>query len=156
MYIYIYTRACIVRIRVQNSTSCAALSSIEGSSNSLFLMSDLDIASLHLFPTCPGAVLTKACSEKGIGFHRGCCWPCFWSWPRAPVLRFRRQNRRMSVGDDSGLVFWNLAPSSQLRCLSIRSSFANVSGLVFKPGSEGSFAMPVEKIKLRRCFWSRF
>ena len=37
MYRYICTRACIVRIRVQNSTSCAALSLIQGSSNSLVL-----------------------------------------------------------------------------------------------------------------------
>ena len=35
------------------------------------LTSDLDTASVHLFPNCPVAVLTNACSEKGIGLHRG-------------------------------------------------------------------------------------
>ena len=127
IYIYIYTRACIVRIRVQNSTSCAALSLIQGSSNSLFLMSDLDIASLHLFPTCLGAVLTKACSEKGIGFHRGCCWPCFWSWPRAPICHIYRSDRASYIFLVS---FLNLAPSSNLG--------------------------DINQIELQGCFWPRF
>ena len=45
----------------------------------------------------------------------------------------------------------NLAPSSRLRHLSIRSSFVDVSGLVtglvFEPGSELPFAMPVDQIE---------
>ena len=40
--------------------------------------------------------------------------------------------------------FSNLAPRAHLRCLSRKSSFVDVSGLVSEPGSEGSFAMPVE------------
>ena len=64
------------------------------------------------------------------------------------------------VSGFGSVSYFNLAPSSRLRHLSIRSSFVDVSGLVtglvFEPGSELPFAMPAEKIKLRRCFWFRF
>ena len=43
--------------------------------------------------------------------------------------------------------FLDLAPRAHLRCLSRKSSFVDVSGLVSEAGSEGSFEMPVEKIE---------
>ena len=53
----------------------------------------------------------------------------------------------------------NLPPSSRLRQLSIRSSFANVSGLGSgldsEPGSELPFAKHVDQIELRGGLWSR-
>ena len=52
-----------------------------------------------------------------------------------------------------------LAPSSRLLQLSIRSSFAEVSGLGSgldsEPGSELPFATNVDQIELRGCLWSR-
>ena len=53
----------------------------------------------------------------------------------------------------------NLAPSSRLRHLSIRSSFVDVSGLVSgldsEPGSELPFAKHVDQIELRGGLRSR-
>ena len=53
----------------------------------------------------------------------------------------------------------NLAPSSRLLQLSIRSSFAEVSvlgsGLDSDPGSELPFAKHVDQIELRGGLWSR-
>ena len=52
-----------------------------------------------------------------------------------------------------------LAPSSRLLQLSIRSSFAEVSGLGSgldsEPGSELPFAKHVDQIELRGGLWSR-
>ena len=49
--------------------------------------------------------------------------------------------------------FLNLAPSSRLQRLSIRSSFADVSGLLSgfdsEPGSELPFATPVDQMEVR-------
>ena len=77
----------------------------------MILLSDLDIASLHLFPNCPVAVLTKACSEKR-------------NWLSSWMLL---------------ALFLVVAPSSHLSHLSIRSSFLHISGLIFEPGSELQF-----------------
>ena len=53
----------------------------------------------------------------------------------------------------------NLAPSSRLLQLSIRSSFAEVSGLGSgldsEPGSELPFAKHADQIELRGGLWSR-
>ena len=53
-----------------------------------------------------------------------------------------------------------LEPGSGLRHLSIRSSFEDVSGLVFglvlEPGSELPFPIPVDQTELNGCLWSRF
>ena len=52
-----------------------------------------------------------------------------------------------------------LAPSSRLLQLSIRSSFAEVSGLGSgldsEPVSEVPYVKHVDQIKLRGCLWSR-
>ena len=74
-------------------------------------MSDLDIASLHLFPNCLVVVLTKACSETR-------------NWLSSWMLL---------------ALFLVVAPSSHLSHLSIRSSFLHTSGLIFEPGSELQF-----------------
>jgi len=76
-----------------------------------------------------------------------------------PSSRLRHLSIRSRFEDVSGFVAGlDSEPGSEahLRCLSSESSFVDVSGLVSEPGSEGSFAMLVEKIKLRLCFWSRF
>ena len=90
------------------------------------LTSDLDTASVHLLPNCLVVVLTKACSKKS-GFHRGCCWPCSWSWPLAPVCRIYWSDRASCIFLISVL---NLAPSSNLG--------------------------HINQVKLRGCFWCCF
>ena len=69
---------------------------------------------------------------------RGCLWSRFWSrfrtWLRGLICDACRENQASSMFLVS---FLNLAPRANLRRLSIRSSFANVSGPVFEPGSEG-------------------
>ena len=74
-------------------------------------------------------------------------WTRCWSWPRA---RDSCRSDRFMV---SLLVsFLNLAPSSRLQLSSIRSSFADVSGLVSgldsEPGSELLFATPVDQMEV--------
>ena len=58
---------------------------------------------------------------------------------RGPELPFCDFDTK--IGDDSGLVFWNLAPRAHLRCLSRKSNFVDIFGVAFEPGSDGSFAM---------------
>ena len=75
-------------------------------------------------------------------------WTRCWSWPRA--LDSCRSDQFLV----SFLVsFLNLASSSRLQRLSIRSSFADVSGLVSgldsEPGSELPFATPVDQMEVR-------
>ena len=57
------------------------------------------------------------------------------------------------------VLILNLAPSPRLLQLSIRSSFAKVSGLGSgldsEPVSELPFAKHVDQIGLRGCLWSR-
>ena len=69
-----------------------------------------------------------------------------------------RSDRASQMSPVSFLVsYLNLAPSSRLRHLSIRSSSVDVSdlvsglgsGLVFQPGSEIPFATAVDEIDLR-------
>ena len=76
---------------------------------------------------------------------RGCLWfryrSRFRTWLRPPVCDACRENQASSMFLVS---FLNLAPRAHLRCLSSKSSFVDVSGLVFEPGSEGSVPMPVE------------
>ena len=146
-------------------------------------MSDLDIASLHAFfsKLAFGGLDQSLLRKKELAFivdvaglvsgrgpelqfcdfdaQIGECLSAmilvsfFGTSLRGLICDACRENQASSIFLVS---FLNLAPRAHLRCLSRKSSFVDVSGLVSELGSEGLFAMPVERIKLRRFFWPRF
>ena len=73
----------------------------------------------------------------------------------APKAHLRCLSRKSNFVDVSGLVSGR-GSELHLRHLSIRLSFVDVSGLLSGGGSELPSATPVEQIEVRGCFWLRF
>ena len=96
-------------------------------------MSDLDIASLHLFTNCHVAVLAKACSEKKeLAFIVDVAGLVSGRGPELPFVTCARS----SLLHLSGFIF---EPGSELQFVTTKSSPEDVSGLVsgnfFEPSS---------------------
>ena len=134
------------------------------------MTSDLEIASLHLFPNALAAALTKDCSESTLAFIVDVAGLVSGRGPELPFVTCIRS----SLLHLSGFIF---EPGSELQFVTPASSpkdvsglvsgnvfepnsrFVDVSGLVSglesEPGSELPFATTLDQIEPRGCLWSR-
>ena len=143
---YIYTRACIVRIRVQNSTSRAALSLIQGSSNSLVPDEWSRYCFRSSFSTLPCGGLDQSLLPEQSWLS---------SWILLALFLVVAPSSRLSHVPDRAcciflVSFLNLAPSFSLWQL-------NRAPRMFLLSFLATFLNPaLDHIELRGCLWSRF